>query len=242
MKTKLLLLTLAVIILFLQPTISLTRTVHAASETTNQSQTSIAILPAQTEKTTYGNYLKLSVSAENCTNIYGIQVDIKYDPAVLRAISVNPAKDTPFPLIAVNASNVYDENLNLTYNGRTYAQIYYVAAIPGEINGFTGEANLFTIVFKVISLGSSPIELVKYVGSGSPIGTYFMNPKLDEIIPTLYSSNYGETGPSPIDAPPDTIQQGQASSAFFLPSLFLPLAALLLFVVKRNISRRRSIQ
>jgi hypothetical protein len=237
MKTKLLVLSLAVIILLIQPTLNLARIAHAE----DQPQTSIAVFPSQIEEIPVGEYFSLNVSAHDCTDVYGLQVDINYDPVVLKTVGVNPPEETPFTLVALNTSNVFSEELNLTYNGITYGEVYFVAARAGDVSGVYGDVQLFTIIFQVLSPGSSSIQLIEYPGKGVGVGTYFMSPNFEEIVPKLYNSNYGQPTSTQTSTPSDSTDAGQVSSAFLLPSL-IPLAALLLVVVKRKISRSRSNQ
>jgi hypothetical protein len=244
MKTKSLILSLVILVLLLQPALSLARNVKAEE----QSQTAIRILPVQNGKLPVGETFTVNVSVENCVDVYAVQVDIHYDPAVLQVVDISPGSLSQLPLLVSKESNIFDEGLNWTYNGPTYGQIYYVASASGDVRGIEGGALLFTVNFAVLSDGSSPLQLIRYGGrSVSYVGTYFMTTKIVdgyfvEIVPELYSANYGQPTSSSISSPSTTSDdKGQALSAASLPYL-LPFAALFLFVIKRKITKKTANQ
>jgi len=249
MNTKSLLLSLAILILLVQPALSIAKTVNAEDQT----QTAIRILPTQTGYLTRGDSFSVNVSVENCVDIYAVQVDIHYDPTVLEVVRITPASVFEFPFIIRNESNIFDESLNLTYNGPTYGQVYYVASRSGAVPGIDGGALLFQVTFTVISDGSSPIQLIEYPAGAlkSAVGTYFMTTQLSakptlgeyvEVIPQLYSASYGEPVSSPASSPtstPDNNGQGLSAVPYLLPFAF---AALFLIVIRRKIARKTSNQ
>jgi len=240
MKTKSLILSLAILALLMQPALNLARNVKAEE----QAQTEIRILAMQNGKLAVGERFTVNVSVENCVDVYAVQVDIHYDPAVLKVVDISPESLSLLPLLVSNRSNIFDPELNWTYNGEyAYGQIYYVASASGDVPGINGRALLFTVAFEVISEGSSYIQLVQYPGAGSAVGTYFVTPHLvngvfQETIPELYSATYGQPTSSPTGSPstkPDG--QGQVLSAASLPYL-LPFAALFLIVIRRKITKK----
>jgi hypothetical protein len=241
MNTKCLLLSLAILILLMQPALTMAK--NATTET--QPQVGIQVLPTQTGNRDPGDFFSVNVSAENCTNIYAVQVDIHYDPTVLKPVAITPASVFQFPFIIKNESNIYDEYSNMPYNGPTFGQIYYVAtrALPSD-TGLDGEALLFTVTFQVISYGSSTIQLIHYPGGGSATGTYFMTPQLVEVIPQLYSSNYGQLVSPPTSSSQSTPgNNGQILSGATLPYLMpFAFAALFLVAMKRKIAKKTSNQ
>jgi hypothetical protein len=239
MNTKSLLPSLAILILLVQPALNIARSANAEE----QPQTAITILPTQTRNLAAGDSFSVNVSAENCTNVYAIQVDIHYDPTVLKLVDITPASVFQFPFIIFNESNIFDAFSNLTYNGPTYGQVYYVAtrASP-SVTGIDGEALLFTVTFQVISDGSSSIQLIHYPGGGSGIGTYFMTPQLVEVVPQFFSANYGQPVSPPASSSQSTSDNnGQVLSAATLPYLMpFAFAALFLVVIRRKIARKTS--
>jgi hypothetical protein len=242
MNTKSLLLSLAILILLVQPALNIARSVNAEE----QPQTTIQILPMQTGNLAAGDSFSVNVSAENCTDVYAVQVDIHYDPTVLKPVDITPASVFQFPFIIKNESNIYDEYSNLTYNGPTYGQVYYVAtrALP-SVTGIDGEALLFTVTFQVISDGSSSIQLIHYVPhSGLGVGTYFMTSQVVEVVPQLYSANYGQLVSPPATSSQSTSDNnGQVLSAATLPYLMpFAFAALFLVVIRRKTARKTSNQ
>lgn len=247
MNTKSLLLSLAILILLVQPALNIARSANPQE----QPQTAIRILPAQTGNLALGDSFSVNVSAENCTDVYAVQVDIHYDPTVLEPVDITPASVFQFPFIIENDSNIYDEYSNLTYNGPTYGQVYYVAtrALP-SVTGIDGEALLFTVTFQVISDGSSSIQLIHYPGVGNITGTYFMTTQPSsetgyvEVVPQLYSANYGQPISSPATPSQSTSDNnGQVLSAATLPYLMpFAFAALFIVVIRRKTARKTSNQ
>lgn len=242
MNTKSLLLSLAILILLVQPVLNIARSANPEE----QPQTAIQILPMQTGNLALGDSFSVNVSAENCTDIYAVQVDIHYDPTVLKPVDITPASVFQFPFIIKNESNIYDEYSNLTYNGPTYGQVYYVAtrALP-SVTGIDGEALLFTVTFQVISDGSSSIQLIHYVPrSGLGVGTYFMTSQVVEVVPQLFSANYGQPVSPPASSSQSTSDNnGQVLSAATLPYLMpFAFAALFLVVIRRKTARKTSNQ
>ena len=242
MNVKSLLLFLAIIILLVQPALNIARSVNAEE----QPQTSIQILPAQTGNLGPGDYFSVNVSAENCSDVYAVQVDIHYDPTVLNPVAITPASVFQFPFIILNESNLFDPLSNLTYNGPMYGQVYYVASrsdMQGP-SGINGNVVLFTVTFQVISDGSSSIQLIQYPGGGSGTGTYFMTPQLVSVVPQLYSANYGQPVSPPATSSQSTSSNnGQVLSAATLPYLMpFAFAALFIVVIRRKTAIKTSNQ
>lgn len=244
MNTKSLLLSLAILILLVQPALSIAKTVNAEDQT----QPAIRILPTLTGYLTRGDSFSINVSAENCVDVYAVQVDIHYDPTVLKVVRITPASVFAFPFIIRNESNIFDAFSNLTYNGPTYGQVYYVASRSGGVPGIDGGALLFQVTFTVISEGSSSIQLIEYPGGGSAVGTYFMTTQTSantgyvEVLPQFYSASYGEPVSTPASSPtitPNNNGQGLSAVPYLLPFAF---AALFLIVIRRKITRKTSNQ
>lgn len=236
MKTKSLILSLAILVLLIQPALNLARNVKAEG----QAQTEIRILPTQNGNLALGETFTVNVSVENCVNVYAVQVEIHYDPAVLRVVDISPESESLLPLLVMNDSNIFDPILNWTYNGDyAYGQILYVASASGDGPSINGGALLFTVTFEVVSDGSSYIQLAHYTEGSAPGGTYFMTQHFVEIIPDLYSANYGQPTSPPTSSPSTTSNnQGQVLSAAYLPYL-LPFAALaFLIVIRRKITKK----
>lgn len=237
MKTKSLILSLAILVLLMQPALNLARNVKAE----NQAQTEIRILPMQNENLPLGETFTVNVSVENCVDVYAVQVEIHYDPAALRVVDISPESESLLPLLVKNESNTFDPILNLTYNGDPYGQIYYVASASGDGPSINGGALLFTVTFDVISDGSSYIQLVQYPGGNSGVGTYFMTQHFVEIVPQLYSATYGQPTTSPTSSSSATSNdQGQVLSAASLPYLlpFAAAAVFLIIVIRRKITKK----
>jgi hypothetical protein len=237
----------AILILLVQPALSIVRNVSAAT----QPQTGVQILPTQTGSLEPGDSFTVNVSALNCTDIYAVQVDIHYDPTVLKLDGITSTSLFQFPF-NLTESNIFDEMANLTYNGPTYGQILYIASRNDLLgpSGLNGDFLLFTVAFTVISYDSSSIQLIPYPGGSSTQGTYLMTPIPSpttgyvEVIPQLYSANYGQ----PV-SPPATLPQsasdnnGQVLSAATLPYLMpFAFAALFLLVIRRKAAGKTSNQ
>jgi hypothetical protein len=243
MNTKYFFLSLAILVLLLQPALNIARSVNAQE----QPQTAVRIVPALTDYLSVGDSFTVNISAENCVDIYAVQVEIHYDPTVLRLDKITPASAFQFPFI-INGSNIYDAMQNLTYNGPTYGQVYYVASRNDlqEVTGINGDVLLFTVTFTVISDGSSFLQLTPCPGGTSTAGTVFMTPQQSpttgyvEVIPQLYSASYGQPASQPINAPASTSDVNfQIVSAQTLPYLMpFVFAALFLVVIRRRITKK----
>jgi hypothetical protein len=157
--------------------------VHAQLET----ETGIEILPESIFKYAVGEVFTINVTATNCADVYGVQVDFHYDPTVLEAISVLEGPFLPsfgHTLVVINESRIIGSD-------PAEAQVYYVATLVGAHSGAFGDGVLFTVTFKVLSNGSSALHFISYSGGGSIEGTYFMTSELVEIIPILHDAFYG---------------------------------------------------
>jgi hypothetical protein len=102
----------------------------------------------------------------------------------------------------------------------------------------------------VISGGSSSLQLIPYTGEAGIVGTYFMTPQPSattgfvEVIPQLYSANYGQQVSPPATSPQSTsANNGQVLSASTLPYLMpFAFAALFIVVIRRKTARKTSNQ
>jgi len=248
MDTKSLVLFIIIFALTLQPV----TTFAATSNQPEQPVTAVRISPAQIENMQPGDSFVINVSTEESphlenTDIYAFQVDIHFDPGVLKVVNIQPTSISEFPLIVKNESNLFDDICNLTYNGPTFGQIYYVASRCDLVSSsfVNGGILLFTVTFAVISYGSSNIQLTQYTGSGSDVGTYFMTSQgspttgYAEIVPKLDSAVYGNlvatpTAPTPPDNSP-TVLGGQLLP-FLIPFAFV---IVLLGAIRRKMKGKK---
>lgn len=147
----------------------------------------IRIDPTQTKNLSVGETFTINVTVENCVKVLAVQVDLRYDPIVLRMLNIleGPFLPSGGETFVINETRVYEDA------EPPYGQVYYVSTILGEVPGVNGSGVLFTVTFEVRSDGSSHLELFEYPGGGVSIGTYFMDPELHEIIPDLYNGFYG---------------------------------------------------
>lgn len=199
-----------------------------------ESATTIRIDPTQTERLNIGDTFTINVLIEDAVNVYAVQVDIRYDCYVLKALSVTEGPFLPSQggtLIAW-AESRFIENAELDVR---IGQIYYVATHQGDSPGASGNGVLFTVTFEVCLEESSVLDVITYKAeSGSPEGTYFMDRNLGEIIPTLYDGYYGP--PEPISNSPDYPEvesQGLDITSMILPLMILPAAVVFFFARKR---------
>jgi hypothetical protein len=168
-------------------------------------QPTIKIEPMQTLKLDVDETFTINVTVENCVNVYAVQVDIRYDPYVLDALSVVEGPFLPSAgstIVALNETNVFLEA------EPPYGQVYYVASLTGwDVLGASGSGVLCTVTFKVLSTGSSHLRFKEYPGGGSGVGTLFMERDWTEIPVTLENGFYGT--PISFSASPSKVNVGE---------------------------------
>ena len=167
-------------------------------------QPTIKIEPKNNERISVGETFNINVTVEGCENIYAVQVDIRYDPYILRAIKVIEGpflKSFGETLVLFNESRINEEATP------PYGQVYFVASLTGEATGASGSGVLLTVTFQVLKDGSSLISFFEYPGGGVSDGTYFMDADYREIIPIFENGFYGT--PIAIKVSPTKITIGE---------------------------------
>lgn len=165
----------------------------------------ISIEPRQTKKLSVGDTFTVNVTVRDCEDVYAVQVDIRYDPFVLDAISI---VGCPFlessgveTFVLANESRIYEDATP------PYAQVWFVATLLGDVEGVSGSGVLFNITFEVLADGVSHIEFYEYPGGGVEYGTYFMNSNVQDIMVTLENGFYGN--PIQLSVSPSKINLGE---------------------------------
>jgi hypothetical protein len=150
---------------------------------------SVKIDPPQTRGLNINDNFTINVTAENCVNVLGVQVDLRFDPDVLSIASI---LEGPF-------LSSFGPTTPILNSALQAGQILFADAIATpSIVYASGSGVLFNVTFQVIAAGSSILELKQYPGGGVTTGTYFSDgvivvfpPKYTEIVPDLFNGFYG---------------------------------------------------
>jgi hypothetical protein len=124
------------------------------AQTDNQAQLYLQNVPIQDEK-----LLVVSLMMSHVVDLYGAEVQIRYDPNQLRARDENPRLEgiqiAPGPLLA------FDERFVATNNTEPETGlINFVFTLIKPAAPISGEGALATVVFEVVSNGPFVIEIV----------------------------------------------------------------------------------
>jgi hypothetical protein len=150
--------------------------------------TTVRIEPESVGQLSVRSTFTVNVTVENCVDIYAVQCDIRYDPAVLNAINVSEGS-----FLRSNGITTFLSTPNQTLNTTSplSTRVFFVDTKSGlSLPDASGNGVLLTITFQVISDGSSKLQIFPYPGSGAAVGTYFLRRDKTEIIPELHDSSY----------------------------------------------------
>jgi len=154
-----------------------------ASELTS----TIIIEPENVGHLVVNSTFTVNVTVQNCTNIYAVQVDVRYDPQVLNVTSISAG--TFLSSIGPTYHNETAQLLNAT---PPTARVFFVNTKLGDsLPDASGNGTLLTITFQVLSPGSTQIQFFLYHGGGVSVGTLFEKRDLTEIRPELQNGSYG---------------------------------------------------
>ena len=137
----------------------------------------------------------VNVTVENAVDITAIQLDIRYDSSVLIITDLSEGQFLQSNGETVQLANFTAQSLNTTQLKR----VFYANTVASGVPDWNGSGTLITITFKVISNGTSPIQLSPYNENSSfNDGTYLLraddrslsNPQYTGIIPVLDSGSY----------------------------------------------------
>lgn len=129
----------------------------------------------------------VNVTVQNCTNIYAVQVDIRYDPQVLNVTSILEGT-----FLSSTGPTYHNETAQLLNATPPTARVFFVdTKLTDILPDASGNGTLLTITFQVLSPGSTQIQFFLYPGGGVSVGTLFEKRDLTEIRPELQNGSYG---------------------------------------------------
>jgi hypothetical protein len=129
----------------------------------------------------------VNVTAQNCTDIYAVQVDVRYDPQVLNVTSISEGT-----FISSTGPTYHNETAQLLNATPPTARVFFVDTKLGQnLPDANGNGTLLTITFQVLSVGSTQIQFFPYPGNRVSVGTYFEKRDYTEITPELNNGSYG---------------------------------------------------
>jgi hypothetical protein len=153
---------------------------------TQSSTPDIRIEPESVARLPVNDTFTVNVTVDKCVSIFSVQVDIRYNPQVLNAINIPEG-----PFLSSTGSQtlrVRNDSESFTANP-SQARIFFAAAKLADTPDPSGSGLLFSITFRVISTGSTQLELFP-LNNDTTQGTYFMKRDYTEVIPNLYSGSY----------------------------------------------------
>jgi hypothetical protein len=146
----------------------------------------IMIEPENVGGLAVNNTFTVNVTVQNCTDIYAVQVDIRYDPQVLNVTSISEGT-----FLGSTGPTYHNETAQLLNATPPTARVFFIDTKLGDtLPDASGNGTLFTITFQVLSQGSTQIQFFSYPGGGVSAGTYFEKRDLIEIRPELQNGSY----------------------------------------------------
>jgi hypothetical protein len=137
------------------------------------------------------NTFTIAVKIENVTNLYGLDVQFTWDPTIIKyqshvkkiPVETNPGGILHSPTIPVR--NQVDENASMP--GSEPGTRYWLAEsamLPAPV--FNGNGTVFTMTFKVVGLGTSPLRITAATladRDGNPIPATIQNGHFVNYVP-----------------------------------------------------------
>jgi hypothetical protein len=147
----------------------------------------IIIEPGNVGHLAVNDTFAVNVTVQNCTDIYAVQVDIRYDPRVLNVTNISEGT-----FLSSTGPTFHNETAQLLNTIPLTARIFFVdTKISTNLPDASGNGTLFAITFRVLSEGSTQINFISYPGGNVSVGTYFEKRDLTVIIPEFNDGSYG---------------------------------------------------
>jgi len=159
-------------------------------------------------------YFTIQVKVENITNLYGIDIQLGWDPTIIRYVNHTvkiPVETYPDGILhspVIPVKDQVDENASMP--GAAPGTMYwlsYASILPAE--PFTGSGIIFEMTFHVVGIGSCPIRIT-YCMPGDPDGNPIPVTTIDG-----YFSNYVPTPADIYVSPPSIIDSSLTPSNNF---------------------------
>jgi len=166
------------------------------ASTRRSGPTIIRVEPENVGPLAVGDTFTVNVTAENCVNVFAVQVDLRYDPTVLNATKI---VEGPFLPSFSNTIPLINWASNFTNTMPRSAGVYFADTLEDYSNGTHARADgsgvLLTITFKVVGGGSTELQLFPYdpTIANNVFGTYFEDRNTHYTLPELQNGAYGES-------------------------------------------------
>jgi hypothetical protein len=168
--------------------------VVATLVTRTSAPTTILVEPENVGQLAFGDTFTVNVTAENCVNVFAVQIDLRYDPTVLNVTNI---VEGPFLPSISHTIPLIRTRVNLTDTFPCTVDIYFGDTLLDYSNGTYARADgngvLLTITFKVVGGGTTELQLFRYdpTIANNQWGTYFLDRHGNNILPKLQNGTYG---------------------------------------------------
>ena len=107
-----------------------------------------------------GQVVPVTIWIENVTDLYGVQLVLQFNPAVVTVRDANPS----LPGVQVQTGDIF-AGLSLTeadnHADLVEGEIRYSAALLGEPAGVSGAGSIITVTFEALTVGNTPLQLTQ---------------------------------------------------------------------------------
>ena len=119
-----------------------------------------------------GEFFTVTISLSSVQNLYGIEVILKWNPAILRATNVDVRLGIETFSDGVLHESLQDPPIFIAKNNLTQnmAEYMLVATSMAPAPSFNGGGNIFRITFEPIGLGDSELSLESQLFDYPPVG------------------------------------------------------------------------
>ena len=159
-------------------------------------QGTVFVTPSSVGFKSLGENFTISVNATGVTNIYAVEVYLRYNPLVLEALNITKGD---FLTRGNPETPMFEAVKNVTHDPDAdppFGRVHYVATLLPPATPVTGSESIINVTFTVVGEGASTFDLIRYtydpdVPSGVPYGTYFVDDDGKEWEPVLQDGTYG---------------------------------------------------
>jgi len=206
-------------------------------------QASVAVrIEPSTVSARLGESFTVTISLSNVQNLYGIEVILKWNPAILRATNVDVRLGIETFSEGVLHESLQDPPIFIAKNNLTQNMGEYmlVATSMAPAPSFNGGGNIFRITFEAIGLGDSEFNLESQLFDYPPVGREprvslpIDHTAMDSIVKVEASTVTPSPTPSPTSSPtssPTTTPTMSPSPTPEPPTLNIRIEHLLILLV-----------
>jgi hypothetical protein len=211
-----------------------------------QISTTVSVSP-QSSRPTVGQTITVTIQLSNVQNLYGIDVTLDYNNAVLQLTNEQPDLGTNAIPGGVLYGNPVTTDINNLQSGGLYyntslstsSEYHLFATSAGTAPSFNGSGTIATLTFKVISAGQSPLTLSSTLSdhpapdeTSSPITHNDISGTVDASLVSSSSPTPSSSSPSSSSPHPSASSSPSATSPPLLKSpTFLVLLAVIVVVI-----------